>query len=244
MIGYISDFLPYLKRNPQSSLSIENELDSFLDSSDQESLLDPGINESNLFVSILTKPSATIRFLLHLGTEKYVLPIFLLAGIRNALDQVMEKVDFSAGSNYQIGYLIGGTIGGALIGVVLYYLYASLMAVFGKWVFNGTGNSSQFRVVSAWATIPALLGSVLLIPQYWVMKVDPSFQNEYVGIGILGVLGLAQLTLGIWTLVIMMKGAMIVQGFNAWKSFFNVLLPGVTLIIIVVLIALTFSLNS
>ena len=41
---------------------MENELDSFIDNTDQESHLDPSVTEGNLIVSILTKPTATIRF--------------------------------------------------------------------------------------------------------------------------------------------------------------------------------------
>ena len=84
---------------------MENELDSFIDNTDQESHLDPSVTEGNLIVSILTKPTATIRFLLHLNTEKHVLLLFFLAAVRNAFDQVLEKVDFTTGSDYQIGYI-------------------------------------------------------------------------------------------------------------------------------------------
>jgi tetrahydromethanopterin S-methyltransferase subunit G len=221
---------------------MENELDSFIDNTDQESHLDPSVTEGNLIVSILTKPTATIRFLLHLNTEKHVLLLFFLAAVRNAFDQVLEKVDFTTGSDYQIGYIVGGVIGGGLFGVVLYYLYASLMAAFGRWVFNGSGTSSQFRVVLAWSVIPVLFGFALYIPQYFLTSAEFVTESEYLGSILLMLVGVAQLTLAIWSIVIMVKGTQVVQRFDGWKAFFNVILPGILFIVIIVAIAMSFTL--
>ena len=140
-----------------------------------------------------------------------MLLLFFLAAVRNAFDQVLEKVDFTTGSDYQIGYIVGGVIGGGLFGVVLYYLYASLMAAFGRWVFNGSGTSSQFRVVLAWSVIPVLFGFALYIPQYFLTSAEFVTESEYLGSILLMLVGVAQLTLAIWSIVIMVKGTQVVS---------------------------------
>ncbi len=115
------------------------------------------------------------------------------------------------------------------------------MSVTGKWI-DGTAESDKFRTIIAWALIPSLGSLLLLFPEIFMFQ-EGLFKSVPVNNSMFNntmwfVFGMTELLLGIWSLIILVTGNMLIQNFNVGKAILNLFLPGLVIISVISFIAL------
>lgn len=200
------------------------------------------ITEGRLLETIWYRPSDTLRFILQNCPQKYVTALLVLGGISRAVGRASDK---GYGDTMELwAVLTLAFVLGGLFGWIGYYMYAWGMRVTGNWL-DGKATTEQFRTVLAWSLVPAIGSLVLLIPELFVIgeelfKSEPDVYSNAIAYSYI-LFGLLEITLGIWSIVILVKGIAIIQKFSVWKALLNAFLPGIILLIPFVLIAVVAS---
>ena len=208
----------------------DNALDDFI-------IEDTEITDKNLFIKIWTKPTKTLTYILDKCPTKHVTLLLILAGITNSIDNAISR---GTGDSMSITtVLISAVIIGGLFGWLGYYIYAWALSATGRWL-KGKAINAEFRTIIAWSSVPAICSLVLLIPQLLLygdelFKSEPMLDTEILYYTMIG-FGIIEFCIAIWSIVIMVKGIMIVQDFGIGKSILNMFLPGLILIIPILLI--------
>lgn len=188
----------------------------------------------NPWLSVWTRPRETIRRIIETDPTRSWLLVAALAGVANALDRASGR---NAGDKLPLPTIIAGAVGlGAVWGVVSVYLGAFLLALTGRWI-GGRGSRAELRAAVAWAQVPVALSLLLWVPELalvgremFTAETPELDDNPAAAIGLF-LFGLAELTLGVWSLVLLLKCVGEVQGFSAWKALGNLLLAGLILFV-------------
>ncbi len=220
---------------------------------DQDLILDfeenpiAGINEANVLYKIWTRPKDTIHFLLKNHPGKYMPILLVLGGISSAISKWSEKNDVGA-EGFWLG-MVYATVGGALLGWIFYYIYAWALSATGKWL-KGTGTAIEMRTVVSWSLIPSIVTLLLIVPEeYFSMRINDMLYADYMEreslflmeeIALYLVIAM-EVILAIWGIYISIEGVSYVQGFSRWKSFGNLILPILVLIIPVFIVVFIFA---
>lgn len=193
--------------------------------------------------SIWTKPRKTIQQIIESDPEKLVLLLAGIAGISRALDRASLK---SMGDRLDwpiivVIALIAGPIGG----ILMLYIAGALVKWTGSWI-DGQGTPEKIRAALAWSSVPVVWVLPLWIPEIAIFgqelfttqtpRIDASLSLAL----LLMAFGLLEVTVGIWTIVILAKCIGQVQGFSAWKGLGNLLLAGLVLFVPIFIVALLF----
>ena len=197
-----------------------------------------GVNEHNLLRKIWTVPQATLSFILAKCPDKHLPVLLILGGAVRALDRVVRQHD--TGKQVVVNGITIGVILGTLSSWLTYYCYAWGLSLTGSW-FGGRATTDQLRTILAWALVPSVASFALLLPQVAMLE-DDSFRREYgayfvEGSSVLMLCWIGQLVLSIWSVIILLKGIALVQGFELGKSILNMLLPGMLIVSAILLIA-------
>jgi Yip1-like protein len=193
------------------------------------------------WVSIFTKPRATMRQILDENPRRFVHRLAMLGGIAEMLgSHIPPMPPYFAPS---IGTLIIVKLFlGAIVGVALLYIGSAAVLLTGRWL-GGRGDFVAVRAASAWSSIPAIWGAILWVPMVaylglGALNLDPeSLFGDPTGLVLLVPIGIAGVVLAIWRIVIYFKCLGEAHGFSAWHAF------GATLIACV-LLAIPFSLMA
>lgn len=204
---------------------------------------DNGINENNLLLKIWVKPKATLTYILENCPNKFIIPLMILGGITRSIDRASAQNMGDKQSTFFI--LMIAIIAGGMFGWLSYYFYAWLLKVTGKWL-GGIAEFEDFRTVIAWSLVPSICTLLLLVPELIIFG-DDIFKSELSDPNVfstlmLMVFGLLELTLGIWTLIIFIKGVTLIQKFNIGKAILNMILPVFVILIPILLIVFVFKL--
>lgn len=196
------------------------------------------INSTNLLSKIWVKPKQTLEYILKKDPDKYVTLFLVLGGMVKAIDRASVK---NMGDNMStLGVLAIAIATGGLFGWISYYIYAWGMSVTGNWL-KGYSEPKEFRTVLAWALVPTICSLILIAPQIAVFG-DDLFRSTPVNDStfhsvMMGIFGILEVTLGVWSLVILVKGVALIQKFSIGKSILNIFLPGLVIIVPIILIA-------
>ncbi|MBO6607191.1 Yip1 family protein [Psychroserpens sp.] len=201
------------------------------------------INPNQLVYSIWVKPKRTLKYILEKCPTKYVILFLILGGIARAISRASERGMGDTMSTASV--LIMAILTGGLIGWIAYFIYAWALSFTGKWL-NGKSDPETFRTIIAWSLVPTIASIILLIPELIIIG-DQLFKSEFLylstfqSVALIG-FGLIELALWIWSLVILVIGIKIIQGFGTGKAILNMLLPALVLFLPLLLIFMLFSL--
>ena len=198
------------------------------------------IDETKLFQTIWTKPTETLDYILRNCPKKHLNALLFIGGVANAINRSSGKAAntaLSANAKLIIAIVVGG-----FVGILMYNIAAYLMSWTGRWL-KGTADKDQFLTITGWSLIPSMGTLLLFVLETFFV------QNPMNPIGISGLSSIATViyffilflhfVLAIWSVVILVKGIQIIQGFSAGKAFFNAILP-VLLFLVPILIILLF----
>jgi hypothetical protein len=199
--------------------------------------------DKEIFTQIWTRPRPVFKFINHCRYEKHATLLFILAGIAKAFSRTEDKSMLDTSSI--VVTLIGCIIGGALFGWISYYIYSSLVRWTGTWL-KGCANTDAILRILAYASIPTIVGLVLIIPEL-ALRYSTAFGEDNFSFGnnitytiLYYMLIFIKAVLGIWTLVLYTIGIAEVQQFSIGKALINLILPLVVVIIPVLIFVLLF----
>ncbi len=187
----------------------------------------------NPWLSIWTRPRGTIRAIVRLDPEKHVILLAALAGVGQVLDRASTNYMGDDASLLVIFFiaLIGGSIGG----IISLYISGAILSWLGG-LFGGQASAVEVRSAIAWASVPLIWAMLLWIPELALYgsdmftSVTPRIDNQPWA---LLVLGLVEIVIAIWAIVIFLKCLGEVHGFSAWKALGVSILPGVVIFLFV-----------
>lgn len=195
-----------------------------------------GINKTNLLRKIWTKPQATLTYLLDRHIDEHISLLFVLGGIARAVARVAAQ--YYTPSTHKMGVsasLLLAVIGGSISGIITYTGYSWGMSLVGGWL-GGKAVNDQFKIVLGWALVPSIATLIFLFPA--LSALNGEFANSPLLVHtLLAGCGFAQLGLGIWSSIILIKGVMLIQNFDLGRALANVLLPGAVVIGAILLLA-------
>ena len=172
----------------------------------------------NPWLSIWTKPRATIRQIVEEDPERLAFTLAALWGIHSGL---MRSRMFHFGDRYPITtLLLFVLIGGSIGGVLALYLWGFLLRLTGSWL-GGTAEANSARAALAWSQVPTVGKLVLWIPYYATYGPElfsthqPQMDaNPFPALAV----SLLALALALWGFVILLKCLGEVHGFSAWRA--------------------------
>ena len=200
------------------------------------------VNPNQLIYSIWSRPKITLEYVLEKCPKKYVFVFLVLGGIVRAINRASDRGMGDTMST--AGVLTLSIVIGGLIGWMFYYIYAWALSFTGNWL-NGKADPETFRTIIAWSLVPTITTLILLIPELLIIgdqlfKSEFTFLTTFQSVAMIG-FGLIELALWIWSLVILVIGIKIIQGFTTGKAIFNIILPvlvlGIPLLIIYYLLS-------
>lgn len=200
----------------------------------------PEFTDKEIFTKIWTSPRLVFKYLNDNNYDKFVYVLLILAGITKTFERASTK---SMGDNLPlIAVLAICIVLGGLLGWISIYIYAALMSWTGKWL-KGQGNTNSLVRMISYASIPSILGLILLIPQVAVFG-NEIFQSDF-NMYERGMLSLIvfyftiaiEIILAIWTIAIFIIGTSEVQKLSIGKSILNIILPALVIIVPIALIA-------
>jgi hypothetical protein len=203
------------------------------------------LSRENPFLTIWTRPRATIRAIVDTDPTYRVLALTSASGIVGALNNAAQR---NAGDRLPVSAILGmaivvGPIGG-LIGL---YVGAWFLGLSGRWL-GGRADSEDIRSALAWSAVPTLVVIPIWIIQLAVFGHEmftsamPSVEANPLLYIVVIATAVAETVLAIWSFVIVLKTLGEVQGFSAWRAFGSMLL--ITLIILIPLVVLAIVLFS
>ena len=196
-----------------------------------------GINKTNLLRKIWTKPGNTLAYLLDNGIDEHVSLFFVLGGIARAVARVATQ--YTTQSTHKMGIsaaLLLAVISGSISGIITYTGYSWGMSLVGGWL-GGKATNNQFKIVLGWALVPSIATLIFLLPA--LSALNGAFAGSPLLVHtLLAGCELAQVGLGIWSSIILIKGIMLIQHFSVGRALANVVLPGAVVVGAILLIAI------
>ena len=180
------------------------------------------------FQTIWTRPRETVRWLVATNPELHVVLLVCLGGIGSTLDRASMR---SAGDQVPVFLIVVlALLLGPLAGLFGLWVSSHLIRLAGGWM-GGRGDRQHIKTALAWASVPTVFALVLWIPlavaggsemfttQTPQMDAEPWRWAVVLGIGVL------EMVLGLWSLVLLCNTIAEVQGFrSAWRGLWNLLL--------------------
>jgi hypothetical protein len=204
------------------------------------------LSRKSPFLTIWTRPRATIRSIVDQDPTFRVLPIAMIGGVVQALQ--MESL-FSAGSLFSIPVILLISVAiGPPLGLILLYVGAWIVELSCR-LLGGQARSRDVRAALAWSLVPFLatipLGIIRIAflgrDMFIFGRVDP-FAHPILVYGT----GIPELVVSIWCLVVTVKTLGEVQHFSDFRALNSMLLllvPPVVLIVVLAFAAYSFVKN-
>ncbi|NRB59279.1 MAG: YIP1 family protein [Winogradskyella sp.] len=184
------------------------------------------IEEGKLLYQIWFQPKETLKYILKNCPEKYMIVLFMLGGIVDAISRASDKG--LGDSRSTLSVLLIAFLFGGIFGLITNFIYAWALSVTGQWL-KGKANASKFRTVIAWSLVPSIASLFLIIPELIILG-DDLFKSEPIvdtAVNSIAwfIFGIMEITLGVWTIIILVKGIAMVQNFTIGKAILNMILP-------------------
>lgn len=188
--------------------------------------IDPG--RENPYLTIWTRPRATIRGILDTNPAHHVLLLAMLGGILQAIDRAAKR---HVGDYTSIeAILTVALLLGPIFGIISLYLGGALVAWSGR-VLGGAGRSAELRAAFAWGQVPALgrlpitLLQILVLGRELFTSETPELDSNSTLSLFLMATGLIETVLGVWCLVVMVKCVAEAHRFSSWRAVGAMILP-------------------
>lgn len=196
----------------------------------------------NPLLSIWTKPTATLKYVLENKSYAYGFFILLLASISTG---VMAFAGLGLLDNLPLGAII-------LIAILATYAVSIpgwfINAAFYTWVgkmLGGTGKYKQMAIITPIGSIPTIymfplnLLVVILYGKELFSTPTENFGLTNMSLGMYLLSNVIVMGLSIYSTVIMSKGIGIVHGFSAWRGFGTIMLIILFLFIIIAILSIS-----
>ena len=161
--------------------------------------------------------------------------LIVLSGLANGITENQSQLGHSG---YSVILLFIAAGAGAIFGIIATYIYAVMLSWTGE-LFNGKANTDQFVTILAWSQVPLIAMVLLMVPKLLLFGVrgitDTQEVNQVSGMTHF-IFDTIAVLLSLYTFIILVKGIVIIQGFNIVKAILNALLPGLLLIMLILMV--------
>ena len=168
------------------------------------------------------KPRETIQSIVDHNPKQSVLLLASLFGISKVLDKA--SFNNAADTTSLSGIFAIAIVGGSIYGIVSLYIGSFLIKHTGHWL-GGKSNSENVRAAIAWSSVPVAWALLLWIPELAIFGKDlftsttPTMvAHPYLAKSLLAIELAIDITITIWTLVLLFRSLGQVHGFSAWKA--------------------------
>jgi len=198
----------------------------------------------NYYYEVLFKPRKMIKT--HISSKT----MLILASIAGIVDTVSRGARnnggvYLKGEPFYFYLLMLGAIIliGIVWGIVKFYISAALFQFFGN-LLGGNASFNDIKKSVSLSYYPYIIPVILLLPRLLIFQHEtflanpPSIQTSTIMLILYWGFKLISIICVIWGLVILIKGISEVQHFSIIRSFFNVILPIVSIVGIIMLIAI------
>ncbi|WP_081483412.1 YIP1 family protein [Gillisia marina] len=151
---------------------------------------------------------------------------FVLGGVVSGIERILRRETF--GDPYDYSDFVISTLFGGALGWISYYLIAYFLSIAGD-LMKGKASDRDYRTVIAWSLVPTILSLFIIIPQFLIygagsssFDFDVYFDSENL---LLSAFIIIRAILGIWFLVILVKGIAYIQEFSIGKAILNIFIP-------------------
>ncbi|UOX33721.1 YIP1 family protein [Flavobacterium sediminilitoris] len=197
------------------------------------------LTNKELFSKLVSAPQDFFEYIIKNKYEESFKLLLVLAGISNAFDRASMR---DLGDTKSLIYIIINCIFfGSLFGWITYSIYSSLLSWTGKWI-GGKGNKNTILKVLAYASIPSIIGTLIVFLQIGIygaeiFKSDGEVLSDNIILNIVFYLSLfLEFGFGLWTLFLYVIGISKAQQFSIWKAILNLFLSLFVIIIPIMLI--------
>ena len=193
----------------------------------------------NPFLTVWLHPKQTARYVIDNKSLGFV---FLLVAVGSfaAFGSGFVGTEFNNTLPVAILVLISLFIG-PLFGIILTFIYAGVLYLFGK-VFGGTGSYWDVFKAGSLTYIPSIVTGIIYY--IWMFVSPDSYFGVYETSAFTFIAPIFTFVLGIWGFVINVGALAEAHRFSNWRSFFTLLIPmilvTIALIAIVAIIGVAF----
>lgn len=195
--------------------------------------MDEQITPFNPWLEIWIRPRKTIRRIVDSNPTRSVLLLAILGGLVSFFAGTIRYLE---NASILLGVVIVALIStlGPLFGVLRLYIGGAWLRWTGSW-FGGKADSSQVRAAIAWASLPELALSLMVLIFVVVLQVilvpNANSQSLRPVLFILIILFLLMvIVLTIWHEILVIKTLAEVHGYSAWRSLAAIYLPSLVLV--------------
>jgi Yip1 domain len=195
---------------------------------------------SSPFIAIWTEPRMTIRNIVERDPHRYVLGLAALGPALVAVESAwarMLSAQTPAPFLWPIEVAFIALFAGA-IGIAALYFNGWALRWTGA-IVGGVATSVEVRAALAWSRIPAIAAAALSVAATLLgAATPPAFMNGHLprftpsSVG----LGLVNLVLGVWSLVVMLQCVGEVHRFSAWRALGAILIEAGAFLLLVILL--------
>jgi hypothetical protein len=192
------------------------------------------ILEQSSFLTIWTKPRATIRQIVYIDPTQHVLLLAALAGIGNAFSRGSMRMAPENSGDFMSLLAISFVVG-PIGGIIILYVAGAILRWTGS-KLGGQADSENVRAAVAWSYIPMIAYYVLFIPAELLIflagngSTGPFWDILWFGFSLFGLVAAIGLTL--WSLVILVIGLSEVHHFSVGRAVATALIPLLVLVLI------------
>jgi hypothetical protein len=219
-----------------------SDFDDVVDPTDEAAEPEIETEQLNPWLSMWTKPRATVRQLVAQGPDVRLLVVASLTGITETLGRMS---DTDAGDTMSVSILLAlAVLLGPAVGIGALYVGAWLTRVTGRWL-GGQAESRELRIALGWGGLPSATTLILWLFAIGVMgsemftSVTPDLESNLGLAGFLMLFGIGVFVLAVWSVFLASKAVAEVQGWaSAWRGFGNILLSGLIILVPVIMIGI------
>ena len=202
------------------------------------------LTDKEVFSKIWLNPKMVFEFIHQYKFDKFMALLIILNGISNSFDRAVSKNLFNINSLPVTLLII--ILGGIISGFIGFYFYSALISWTGNWL-KGKASTSEIVRVLAYGSLPSVGSLVLVILQLIIFRGYQSttdgllYDSFNVSNLLLLFFLLLELILSIWSIVLTVVGVAVVQDFSIGRAIFNLILPVIILIVVLIPFMFLFS---
>lgn len=191
----------------------------------------------NPWITIWTRPRATIRRIVETDVHYRVVFLAMLAGALSRLETRWALVPGTPGSAAFPMLVVFSVVIGAIAGIIGLYINGVLLKWSGS-MLGGIATYADVRAALAWAEVPVIVAVSIGILSILIGTGGPLMPFGGSGADTSLSVSLLHAVFGIWSFILVLKCVGEVHRFSAWRALAAIVLVAVAIVIVLAILIL------